>query len=48
MAIVRTLGKPEIKQIVYLEKFDDKNETFGLYTTQEAESLGLMKCEGMF
>jgi len=46
MAIVRTLGKPEIKEIVYLEKLDDGESTFGFYTMPVAEKEGVLRCEG--
>jgi hypothetical protein len=37
--VVRTMGKPEVQQIIYLEELDDrddKKETFGLYTVESA------------
>jgi len=45
-AIVRTLGKPEIKEVVYLEKLDDGESTFGLYSTSVASKEGVLRCEG--
>lgn len=45
-AIVRTLGKPEIKEVVYLEMLDDRESTFGLYSTPVASKEGVLRCEG--
>jgi hypothetical protein len=44
--IVRTIGRPEIQQIIYLDHFKDNQETFGLYTVESAEREGYIaaKC----
>jgi hypothetical protein len=37
--VVRTMGKPEVQQIIYLKALDDtsgENQTFGLYTVESA------------
>jgi hypothetical protein len=35
--VVRAMGKPEVRQIIYLEDHKDDPETFGLYTLNSAE-----------
>ena len=42
--IVRTLGKPEVRQIVYLEDLNEK-VTSRLHTVESAKKAGLLKGE---
>ena len=34
--LVRTMGRPEVQQIIYLDEMRDDPETFGLYTMETA------------
>ena len=42
--IIRTMGKPEVRQIIYL-KDPEKEVTFGLHTVESAKEAGLLKEE---
>ena len=42
--IVRTMGKPEVQQIIYLRGQEDE-DTFGLHTVESAMKAGLLKAE---
>jgi hypothetical protein len=43
-AIVRTLGKPEVEQIIFIEDCGGNSaETFGLHTLKTAKENGLLK-----
>jgi hypothetical protein len=46
-AIIRTMGKDMVKEIVFLEDLQNFEETHGLYTLSEAHERGLMtnQCE---
>jgi len=35
--VIRTMGKPEVKQIIYLESLKNDPATFGLYTLDSAK-----------
>ena len=35
--IVRTMGRPQVQQIVYLPEMKDDHESYGLYTIENAE-----------
>jgi hypothetical protein len=41
--IVRTLGRPKVQQIVYLEALKDDAETFGFYTVECAVMDGYLE-----
>ncbi|KAF8243174.1 hypothetical protein K440DRAFT_562474, partial [Wilcoxina mikolae CBS 423.85] len=43
--IIRTMGKPEIRQIVYLEELKADEKTFGLYTVETALKDGHLTSE---
>lgn len=38
-SIVRTLGRPEVKQLLWFEEVDDDDETFGLHTVDTADGV---------
>jgi hypothetical protein len=42
--IVRTMGRPEVQQIIYLEDQKDQ-KTFGLHTVESAMNAGLLRNE---
>jgi len=42
--IVRTMGRPGIQQIIYLEHHTDE-KTFGLYTVESAMKAGLLRAD---
>ena len=42
--IVRTMGKPQVQQIIYLEDQRDEN-TFGLHTVESAMKAGLLRAK---
>lgn len=42
--IVRTMGRPEVQQIIYLEDQKDQ-KTFGLHTVESAMKAGLLRNE---
>ena len=46
--IIRTMGKAEVQQIVYLEEFQADEETFGLYTVESALKDGYLTSEGTY
>ena len=37
--IVRTMGRPQVQQIIYLPEKKDDHESYGLYTIENAELL---------
>lgn len=41
--LVRTTGRPEVRQIIYLEEMKDDPETFGLYTYETAKGVEKLK-----
>src|SRR4051812_3899292 len=45
--IVRSLGKPGVRQIIYLECDKDNERTFGLHTIATALDAGLLEEQGM-
>lgn len=48
-AIVRTLGTPEIQQLIFLEEaIDDEEDGYGLYSMQVAEAKGYLECKRKF
>lgn len=44
--IVRSLGKPGIRQVIYLECDKDNDETLGLHTISTALDAGLLEEQG--
>ncbi|KAI5813867.1 hypothetical protein BZA77DRAFT_267852, partial [Pyronema omphalodes] len=45
--IVRTLGSPEVKQLIFVENGESIDSCFGLYTVETAEEIDLIRREGM-
>jgi hypothetical protein len=45
--IVRTMGKPEVQEIIYLTDYKDDPKTFGLYTLVDCAD-GYLEEEGMY
>ena len=46
--IVRTMGKPQVQEIIYLPKHCHNTETFGLYTLESATAQGLFQARGIY
>ena len=44
--VVRTMGRPEVKQIIYIEALKD-TDTFGLYTVESAIEAGVLEVKCM-
>jgi hypothetical protein len=44
-AMVRVSGRPEVQQLVYLEKYRDYESSLGLFTPKAAEEAGYMRRE---
>ena len=42
--IVRTMGRPQVQQIIYLPEKKDDHESYGLYTIKGADKLLKRKC----
>ena len=47
-AIVRTLGTPEVQQLVFLEDAGSHDTEFGLYSIPVAETMGYLRRERRF
>ncbi|KAF8540640.1 hypothetical protein BDD12DRAFT_734126, partial [Trichophaea hybrida] len=43
--IVRTMGRPEVQQMIYLEDHQRNHKTFGLHTVESATKAGLLRPE---
>ncbi|KAF8415536.1 hypothetical protein EV426DRAFT_541681, partial [Tirmania nivea] len=46
--IVRTMGTPQIQEIIYLPKYCNNTETFGLYTLESATAQGLFQARSIY
>ena len=54
--IIRTMGAPEVKQIIYLEDYKEYEDleglpdpkTYGLFTVEEAERKEILRKQGMY
>jgi hypothetical protein len=44
--IVRTLGSPEVKQLIFMKDLESTESCFELYSVEAAEAEDRIRCEG--